>query len=601
MSHTHTHSHPAAPPLLPEDAFEAESRIRNLIWTVSGDYSLDIPVDTEAFRQDKYLALYNGVKEGAFSRYFDREALALYLVKKIYLSADGPSLMNIAQVCVDAATHRLIAGERAGAPQIRRRAFDHLLEAEFGSLASTPMGRAQLAMIQEELGLSPSRDNRTARIVEEIRSLETARDTMEIIRRVDDLYNTQIDRSFAREHGSLEDVLAVTLAELREYNWKDYLGEELEASLEQVLNRVGQSVTTLTALEERKSRGQARMAGSGTGTVLVDREALEKMYSYVELNYGKTYLSPAEQERLNRSLCRGIHGDCTLYFTDGILHSPVKVNYQYKYARKLADKNRMLYYKYSRTVKRNIAQLADALRKTLVLRSEEETTRSDHGRILPNQLWKVGRSRDPRLFERIIRRASTDFVVDILIDGSGSQHARQGLVAIQGYIISSALSAVGIPHRVMSFCTFWDYTIMRRFREYDEDARADSRIFEYTSTSNNRDGLAVKAAADQLSKRPEEHKILIVLSDGRPNDVIVNRPGSRCPAPYTGEYAVRDTALEIRRIRAQGIAVLGVFAGEEEDLPAEKKIFGKDFAYIREIGNFSNVVGLYLKKQLDND
>ena len=583
-----------------EDTFELENRIRNLMWTVSGDYQLDIPVDAEAFRRNRYLALYDAVKQGAFSRYFDREALSLYLLKKIYLSADGRSLVNIAQLCVDAATHPLVSRERPGTAEIRRRAFQLLLEEEFGDLTFTPMGRAQIALMEEALGRSGTYDRRTSQIAGQIRSLEGAKDTMEIIRQVDALYNSQIDRSFAREHGSLEEVLAVTLAELREFDWKKYLGDDLDADLEQVMTKISQSVTTLSALEERKSRGQQRLAGNGTGTVLVDEEAIQKMYSYVELNYGKTYLSPAEQERLNRSLCRGIHGDCSLYLTDGILHSPVKLNYQYKYARKLADKNRMLYYKYSRTVKRNILQLTDSLRKTLVLRSEEETVRSDHGRILPNQLWKVGRSSDVRLFERTIRRSSTDFVVDILIDGSGSQHARQGLVAIQGYIISSALSNVGIPHRVMSFCTFWDYTILHRFREYDEDRSADSRIFEYTSTSNNRDGLAIKAAADQLAKRPEEHKILIILSDGRPNDIIINRPGSRCPAPYTGDYAVKDTALEVRRVRAQGIAVLGVFAGEEEDLAAEKKIFGKDFAYIREIGNFSNVVGLYLNKQLDD-
>ena len=43
---------------------------------------------------------------------------------------------------------------------------------------------------------------------------------------------------------------------------------------------------------------------------------------------------------------------------------------------------------------------------------------------------------------------------------------------------------------------------------------------------------------------------------------------------------------------------MGVFAGEEEDLSAEKKIFGKDFAYIRDLSNFANVVGRYLKKQI---
>ena len=46
--------------------------------------------------------------------------------------------------------------------------------------------------------------------------------------------------------------------------------------------------------------------------------------------------------------------------------------------------------------------------------------------------------------------------------------------------------------------------------------------------------------------------------------------------------------------------MLGVFAGEEEDLMAERRIFGRDFAYIRNIMNFSSVVGLYLRRQLDD-
>ena len=99
--------------------------------------------------------------------------------------------------------------------------------------------------------------------------------------------------------------------------------------------------------------------------------------------------------------------------------------------------------------------------------------------------------------------------------------------------------------------------------------------------------------------RPEENKILIVLSDGRPNDVVLNRPNVKNPAVYTGEYAVKDTAAEVRRLRSQGISVLGVFAGEEQDLSAERRIFGKDFAYIRTIENFSSVTGRYLRKLLE--
>ena len=77
---------------------------------------------------------------------------------------------------------------------------------------------------------------------------------------------------------------------------------------------------------------------------------------------------------------------------------------------------------------------------------------------------------------------------------------------------------------------------------------------------------------------------MIILSDGKPYDVIVNRPNARNPQPYQGKYAVRDTGFEVRKLRIWEY-VLGVFAGEEKDLATEKKIFGKDFAYIREITN----------------
>lgn len=60
-------------------------------------------------------------------------------------------------------------------------------------------------------------------------------------------------------------------------------------------------------------------------------------------------------------------------------------------------------------------------------------------------------------------------------------------------------------------------------------------------------------------------------------------------------------AFEIRRARTLGISVLGIFAGNYEDTAAEKRIFGKDFAYIRDIRNFSRVAGAYLRRQLEEE
>ena len=122
--------------------------------------------------------------------------------------------------------------------------------------------------------------------------------------------------------------------------------------------------------------------------------------------------------------------------------------------------------------------------------------------------------------------------------------------------------------------------------------------------SNSRDGLAVRAAAYDLMRRPQEGKLLVVLCDGRPNDKILYRAKGQEPDPripvYGDAYAVKDTAYEVRKIRAQGVRVLGVFTGEEADLQAERKIFGKDFAYIRDASVFAHTVGRYMKQLLED-
>ncbi len=580
-----------------EQQYEIENRIRNLCWTVSGDYSLNLKLDTASFRKSPYISLYDAVKQGAFSRYFDRNAFGLYLVKKLYYGAQEQPLTNLAQLAVDCAVYRKISRERRGVLEIRRKAFEDLMEHEFSRLVSSQAGQVKLAVMQEAVRGSVSMQERIRRAADLLAGLEETQETMEIIRVVDALYNQLVDPYFEKNHGSLDKVLAVTLEELKEFDWRDYLEEEaLEEDFDHYLERMSNAAAQMGEQEkDQKGKKQIR-----TRAVVVDREALEKMYSYMELNYGRSYLNRIEQERLNRSLCRGAHADCSLYYTDGILSGMVKKNYQSEYARRAKAENLKVYGHNMRVTRRNVELLADTLRRALAVRSEPESVLSEYGAIVPARLWRVGRSREKKLFEREIKHNTSDFAVHVLIDASGSQRGRQSLVALQGFIISEALSLAGIPQRVMGFCTFWDYTVMQRYRDYDDPREANKRIFEFHASSNNRDGLAIRAAADSLVKRPEENKVLIVLSDGRPNDIIVNRPNSKNPMPYSGDYAVRDTASEVRKVRAMGISVLGVFAGREEDLQAERRIFGRDFAYIRNIMNFSSVVGRYLRRQLDD-
>lgn len=591
-------------PLEIEDSrLELENRIRNLLWTVSGDYKLDMKPDISLFLRSRAIALYDGIKQGALARFYDKDLLGLYLVKKVFLQAGVGELTAVAQLCIEEAIGEKICEERPGIRSMQREAFEDILDQEFEEMPSQKdlLGRLKVAVLRRRLDGGEYRvERRMVPFMELVIRAGEAKDTMELIRVIDELYNTLVDPMFERLHGNLERVLAVTLEELTEYSWEDFLSEEMyEEALE---SYVEQLTTNMAGMEDRSvTEEMEEKRHKKKNITVVTPEMLEKAYTYVELNYGKTYLSEAEEKRINYLMCRGVHSDCSLYFTEGILKNPAKRNYQYEYAKRLRNKNIWLYHDKHRIVKRNISVLTDTLRKSLVLRSETQTVLSDRGQIVPSRLWRIGRSRDAKFFEQELKGEASEFVVDVLIDASGSQMSRQGEVALQAYIISEALSNVEIPHRVMSFCTFWDYTILHRFREYDDPRTANENIFNYVTSSNNRDGLAIKTAGYGLLAREEEKKILIVLSDGKPYDVLVNRPNARNPKPYQGKEAISDTATEIRHLRNLEVSVLGVFAGEEKDLATEKKIFGKDFAYIRDIKNFSKIVGRYLTKQLEID
>ena len=645
---------------------ELENRIRNLLWTISGDYTQQMKPDVSLFLRSKDIALYDGIKQGALAKFFDKDFLGMYLVKKIFMGADEAALTFVSQLCIEEAIGERICEQRPGIWEMQRKACEDILDQEYETMpsAADKLGYLRVNLLRRRIDrggntslkkknlqddsrseeksadsventdvsngiITGNADVSNGRIagnadasnktitnitenkqknrkykgiyhyIDLISSAAETADTMSLIRIIDTVYNEVADPDFSKK-ATLEQVLAVTMEDLTEFDWHDYLSEEMyEDALESYMEQLTSNVAGMENADVTREMEEERQ--SKQKITVLPPEALEKAHTYVELNFGKTYLSELEEKRINQLMCRDIHSDCSLYFTEGILKSPVKRNYQYEYAKRLKNKNIWLYHDKHRIVKRNISLLTEMLKKSLVIKSENQEILSDRGMIVPSRLWRLGRSSDAQVFKRELKGDSSDFVVDVLIDASGSQMSRQGEVALQAYIISEALSNAELPHRVMSYCTFWDYTILHRFREYDDPRSANENIFNYVTSSNNRDGLAIRAAGYGLLNREEEKKILIILSDGRPYDVIVNRPNAKNPAPYHGKYAITDTAAQIRKLRSQGVSVLGVFAGEEKDLATEKKIFGKDFAYIRNITGFSKIVGRYLTKQLEDD
>ena len=576
------------------DLFEIENRMKNLLWTVSGDYTLEAKLNVEAFMHSKYSALYDAIKQGAMAKYFSMDEYSMYLIKKLYYGADETGLMRVSSLCIDMACAEKISAERQGVKNIRKRAYEEILDKDFANMqADGKLGKLRFSMLRKELDPDYRVESRVQENLDKLLQLKKSADTMDIIRVVDELYNACVDPSFVKSHGDLEKVLAVTLEDLQEFNWQDFLSEDVyENMLERMQNQVIENMTELSEDNKEKKR-------AGASRIILNEKALEKMHSYIEWNYGKSYLTELEQKQLNHQICYGAHRGCTIYMTEGILKNPVAVNNTYVLVQRSKEMNLTTYRQNKNVTKRNIEILEATLNRALRARSEKEYVAAQYGLLRPERLWKIGRTKEYQVFDKETKKLNEDFVVELLIDASGSQQKRQNYVALQSFVVSNALSRVGIPHRAMSFCTFWDYTILHRFRDYEDKEEADWNLFEFRGSSNNRDGLAIRMATESLMKREEPNKVLIVLSDGRPNDQNVNRPNAPNEPLYTGDYAVKDTAIEVRRARSLGIAVLGVFMGEEQDLSAERKIFGKDFAYIKNIANFSNVVGTYLRKQLE--
>ena len=114
---------------------ELESRIRNLVWTVSGDYTLKLNPDVERYAKEPDTVLYDTIRQGAFSCYFEREAYSLYLVKKVYSGAAEGELMMLAQLVTEEAVSKRLESERPGVKGFRRRAAEEILDHSFESLS----------------------------------------------------------------------------------------------------------------------------------------------------------------------------------------------------------------------------------------------------------------------------------------------------------------------------------------------------------------------------------------------------------------------------------------------------------------------------------
>jgi hypothetical protein len=156
--------------------------------------------------------------------------------------------------------------------------------------------------------------------------------------------------------------------------------------------------------------------------------------------------------------------------------------------------------------------------------------------------------------------------VAILIDESGSMgwgdritHAKKAAIVLYDFCKS-----LGIPITIYGHSTNSKGVSLYSYAEFDSADNEDYyRLMDMSARNGNRDGAALRFVAEHLYKRPENQKLLILISDGQPADYGYD--GTEAEADLRGikkEYekkgvilfaaAIGDDKENIRRIYKDG-------------------------------------------------
>jgi nitric oxide reductase NorD protein len=171
------------------------------------------------------------------------------------------------------------------------------------------------------------------------------------------------------------------------------------------------------------------------------------------------------------------------------------------------------------------------------------------------------------------RSQERDLAVSILLDVSRSTEsyvagrqvidiAREALLAL-----SWGLDACGDDTAIDAFSSRRrERVFIQRCKGFDEAMGVDveARIAGLRPGHYTRLGAAMRHVSCELAKRPRQRRLLLVLTDGKPNDTD----------HYEGRYGIEDTHMAVREARRRGQSVFGVTI-DTKSQATFSRIFGK--------------------------
>jgi nitric oxide reductase NorD protein len=193
--------------------------------------------------------------------------------------------------------------------------------------------------------------------------------------------------------------------------------------------------------------------------------------------------------------------------------------------------------------------------------------------------WRAGHPGDDR-FYTAARPARRDLALALLVDVSASTDSwvsgRQRIIDVEKeslIVLLEALDALGDRHAAVAFSGEGAGGVrVLTVKDFAEPVGVEvrRRVAALEPDGYTRTGAALRHASALLARQSARHRLLLVLTDGKPNDVD----------QYPGRYGIQDTRQAVAEARLQGLVPFCLTVDREA--PAYMpSIFGRGYALLR--------------------
>lgn len=571
-----------------EDQNKEKLRAFNIIWNASDDYSFE--PETIAYDQNGKADLYWNYIIGAVHKYYDYSLLETFF-KDLKKDKHYDLYEKLTWIGLENATYEKGEEERPVLENLRQNYAKKVIQKREISPTEDLFHKIKIAHFQKILGQEPKLTGPALNLLKDL-EFHKSMDTKQIILQINEIIKIyfSFDPSTNKTDPSKKIIKNRKIIYFGNQKLSFY-GNPFKKRLD-----IGSAEYSEGIHFKEKGQKPNKIAFHWLHFIEQRDKALRKS---MESLFGTSILSDSQTKTLENTLCNGNHKNCHLHFTRGEFQDNEKITYQKKMMLDQREKNKNYYLKNLARNNNSITKLTDKIKNTMLINSQSYPSRSKSGKLVAGKIWRALYLQDSKIFIKNLQEDIGNLTVDLLLDGSASQIYRQEKIATEGYIIAESLTRCHIPVKIYSFCNMESYTVINLFRDYKE-VNKNENIFHYYAAGYNRDGLAIRTALYGMKDSISENKILIVLSDGKPND-IQNIPTNGLFSThheYTDATGIEDTAQEVRKGLQRGISILCVFTGRDEDLPAAKKIYGHHLAHIPSPERFADTVGVLLQNEL---